>query len=123
MILYITSFSYISALQILFENGVCHGDVACRNFVLDNALKVYITDFGLAEMRTDGKDNCRYTHKDCPAWIAPEIWTRLGIVEFNVVFTYRRNTDTFVLLSSLHILYVIMKFTTFSYYHHRHIDR
>ncbi|MDR2777243.1 MAG: protein kinase [Rickettsiales bacterium] len=70
--------SIISALGILHNKNIIHGDIKPENILFNGGGLAKLADFGLAmECDSDGHSN-NYYGKGTPDFMAPEIWLNLG---------------------------------------------
>ena len=72
----------ISALTYLHENGIVHRDIKAENILFrtpEDDADVLITDFGLSRVITEeGSDEVLTTTCGTPAYMAPEIFRKVG---------------------------------------------
>ena len=66
-------------IKHLHERDIIHRDLACRNLLLDENMKVHVADLGQARMNT-GENSCGLTNDVVGpiCWEAPECWVILA---------------------------------------------
>jgi hypothetical protein len=58
-------------MQAIYEGSRVHGHLHSKNVLLDDAMRVYISDFGLFKFKKYAGIVLNYTNKT--AWSSPEI--------------------------------------------------
>ena len=81
MLLIFVVVSFVEGVMNLHEEGIVHRDLACRNLLLSEDMRVFVADFGLARWCSGGVSIGKGTLELHPyRWEAPESLGGEGII-------------------------------------------